>query len=143
MMLLLAAAIFFFTNVFDCPGDRDYEEKHVWTDMARFLLLVVSNICGRGGTWMISFASHLVDGSRLSVAADSLRHIPLAQPVYRPAGRGQGTRRSAAKARRGAVALHRRTIHALALRLRPRTRPRTIIWSAWKYTRSRSERNWA
>jgi putative nucleotidyltransferase with HDIG domain len=118
MMLLLAAAIFFFTNTFSIALVIALtEEKHVWTVWRDSYFWSFPNyLVGAAVAWMISFASHLVGWQ------SSLLLLPILYVIYRShslyIGRLEEAKEHAEAQQKHAeelVALHRRTIHALAL----------------------------
>jgi putative nucleotidyltransferase with HDIG domain len=118
MMLLVAAAVFFFTNTFSIALVIALtEEKHVWTVWRDSYFWSFPNyLVAAAVAWLISAVSHFVGWQ------SSLLLLPILYVIYRSHSlyirRLEEAKQHAEEQQRHAeelVALHRRTIHALAL----------------------------
>ncbi len=125
MMLLVAAGVFFFTNTFSIALVIGLtEDKRAWTVWRDHYLWSFPNyLVGAAAAWLISAASHLVGWQ------SSLLLLPILYVIYR--SHSQYIRRlkeakehaeAQQKYAEDLVALHRRTIHALALAIEAKDR---------------------
>jgi putative nucleotidyltransferase with HDIG domain len=118
MMLLVAAGVFFFTNTFSIALVIGLtEDKRVWTVWRDSYFWSFPNyLVGAAVAWMISAASHVMGWQ------SSLLLLPILYVIYRSHSlyirRLEEAKEHAEAQQKYAedlVALHRRTIHALAL----------------------------